>query len=359
MTVIILARATDGFVVTSDGRTCTNDLPKDIYDDCAVKVRVHRFGPGGYITASSGRARIGSAPIADVEARYVAQLKDTHEIPSPKAFAEYLRTAIKEYNLKQSCDCATRIDKCVYENTPCLDCIDTPDPHCDECRGEHRYVWAKNGPASNGDCMCSPGEGEPSTKSPKYPWCRCTTHVEGDLQWLCVPFGPERTDPVTTTITCDHEAQFDLHAITRYPVVQGELATKRDYMIPVICETSRHAARFDTDGTDGNVVGIDETIERVRSLLATAYEEGKHHAALRLGYPSPSEIGLGDKTEVTIKELAKALRGLDSNLDEKVGVSGIGGRALVAIGEDNGHARDPQPLPIPRLGDEECVELSQ
>ncbi|MDH6293155.1 hypothetical protein [Rhodococcus opacus] len=136
MTVIILARATDGFVVAAaDGRTCTNDLPKDIDDDCAVKVRVHRFGPGGYITASSGRARIGKVPIAEVEARFVAGLGEKHGTPSPREFAEYLRTAVEEYNLAQSCDCATRIDKCVYANMPCLACLDAPDPDCAECHG--------------------------------------------------------------------------------------------------------------------------------------------------------------------------------------------------------------------------------
>lgn len=356
MTVIILARATDGFVVAADGRTCTNDV---IDDDCAVKVRVHRFGPGGYITASSGRARIGGVSIADIEARFVAEREETDAVPSPRDLAEYLRTAIEEYNLDQSCDCATRIDECVYANMRCDDCLDAPDPHCAECHGGQGYAWAKNGPASNGDCMCSPGAGEPSTTPAKYPWCLCTTHVQNEVNWLCVPFGPGRTDPVTTTITCDHETKFELEPITRYPVVQGELTTRHDYKVPVICETNRQAAQYDTDGEDGNVVGLDETIERVRRLLTTAYEEGKHNAALRKGYPSPAEIGLGDKTEVTIEELAEALRSHCSNLDQKVGVSGIGGRALVAIGKDDGHAPEPRPLPIPGFGIDKCADLGK
>ncbi|MDH6293154.1 hypothetical protein [Rhodococcus opacus] len=177
------------------------------------------------------------------------------------------------------------------------------------------------------------------------------------MHWLCVPFGPERTDPVTATITCDHEAQFDLHTIARYPVVQGELVTQHDYMIPVLSETSRQAAQYDTDGKDDNVVGLDETIQRVHSLLTTAYEEGKHNAALRLGYPSPAELGLAKKKEVTIEELAQALRTHDSNLDQEVGVSGIGGRAVIATGRDNGHTCDPRPLPIPGCGSDKRSEL--
>lgn len=139
-------------------------------------------------------------------------------------------------------------------------------------------------------------------------------------------------------------------------MVQGELATEHDYRIPAICETRRQAAQFANDGEVGNVGSIDETVERVGSLLAAAYEEGKHHAALRLGYPTPSEMPQrqdGRHHQGT----RRGLRGLDSRFDEKVGVSGIGGRALFATGQENGHARDLQTLPVSGLGDDKRDEL--
>lgn len=337
MTVIILARATDGFVVAADSRTCSNDLPRAIDDDMATKVRVYRFGSRGYITASSGRARIAGVTIADVEARFVAEREGMRAIPTPEEFAEYLRAAIEQYNQSQPCNCASQ---CVFEPLACLDCYDSPNPDCAECHGGQDKVWAAQGHPAEGDCLCSPGEGELSTVPPRYSWCHCSASIEGPLKWLCVPFGPERQNPTTTEITWDNEAPPQLHPIDRYPLVQGELATEYEYSIPVICETLRDAAKFDTNGIDGDIVGLGETIERVRSLLVVAYEEGKHNAALRNGFSSPSEIGLGGRDEVTIEELANALRNEDSDLDATVGVSGIGGDTLFVTGADSGQARE-------------------
>lgn len=253
MTVIILARATDGFVVTADGRTCTNDLPKDIDDDCAVKVHVHRFGPGGYITASSGRARIGGVPIADVETRFVAELEETHGIPSPKEFAEFLRAALEEYNLEHSCDCDTHIGDVRIRKRSLPRLFRRARPRVRRLPRGARVRVGQEG-TRRGRRLPVLTWGESSTKSSGYLWCHCKTHVEGDLQWLCVPFGPGRTAPGATTISWDHEAKTKLDTITRYPVVQGELATKYDYRIPVICETRRQAAQFASDGSYGLLV---------------------------------------------------------------------------------------------------------
>ena len=88
--MIIVARAADGFVVAADSRTCSGNLPYTIETNEAVKIRVHTFGSDGYVTASSGRARINGQPIANVEKRFVDEHGGAACLPSPTEFAEYL-----------------------------------------------------------------------------------------------------------------------------------------------------------------------------------------------------------------------------------------------------------------------------
>src|SRR3546814_12396432 len=67
VTVSIFARATNGYVLASDGRTCKPGIPAHILNDDAKKIRTYHLGAGGFVTASSGRATIGGTSIADVE----------------------------------------------------------------------------------------------------------------------------------------------------------------------------------------------------------------------------------------------------------------------------------------------------
>ncbi|WP_138998834.1 hypothetical protein [Rhodococcus zopfii] len=338
MTVIIVARATNGFVVAADSRTCSGNLPYTIETDDAVKVRVHTFGSGGYVTASSGRAKINGQPIGEVEKRFIEEQVSAGRVPTPRGLARRLRREIKWFNLSHECECRSKLDVCV-DTGECDQCRyqDEPEPDCPACA---TLRWTRFGFRED-DCLCSPGEGRPAdTSPPRYRWCRCTTEQEGRLDWVCVPFGPDRHDnPITVSIGPSHTKRLKSTALARFPHVQGELLSEFTDKFTVESETVEQAKAVATNGADANTKPLADTVDLVRELLITAYREGSDAAALRIGVALPSKDP-EDRGPFTIGKVANAVRAgkkLDGiDIYSEVGDSSIGGPTRFITALDDG-----------------------
>jgi hypothetical protein len=352
MTVILFARATNGYAVAADGRTCSPNLPKSIETDDAEKVRVHYVGEGGYVTASSGRAWIGGEPISTIEKAFVNDRSaEGAGISGPDDFVNHLRQTIESYNEAQPCDCNTRYGQCVVAF--CNNCGIALD--CPRCLAEGiPYEWTEPG-EDLGECPCSPGSGEPSTTPPELSWCRCKAIQEADLIWLCVPFGPDAIEPVTATISGVPSADDHCDIVERNFLLHGELASKHpDFDKPVVSVTANR-----TDEEENKpIVDIRATAIRLRSLLCGAYTEAADNAALRVLRCEPlstADLGIGSNAaEVTVPEVAIAIRKYKHDngvvdLGQEVGAASIGGVSMMVIiedGEPTTHTAPDDGLPV-------------
>ncbi|OZD01187.1 hypothetical protein CH275_20955 [Rhodococcus sp. 06-235-1A] len=331
MTVILFARATSGYVIASDGRTCSPNLPKHIETDTAKKIRWYHIGEGGYVTASSGRAWIGGDPISKIEEEIVDQFGGS--ITSPAHFIAHITDKLKEYNRQQKCDCASRHLECVFPAELCYLCGQNFDcGNCDEI--DPKYEWMEPG---DGGCLCSPGDRLSVSTSPsKFPTgCRCKPTREAELSWLCVPFGPNAGEVVSATISNKFEPIAECQPVHQHFLLEGELLSGHRFGIPVVSTTKQ---RVDAANSEP-LVDIAATADIVWGLLRTAYFEAADSATLRwLDEQDLQSYQLGidtDRPDVTVSELATAIESYNE-IRLLVGASSIGGAARIVTIDGNG-----------------------
>lgn len=376
VTVIILARASNGVVVAADGRTCIGSPPEE-HDDNAQKVRVHRTGSGGLVTASSGRATFGTnKTIAEViDVFWNGRTAAGAEVAGPRDVAEYLRSAVAKFNLTQTCTCGSNYGECVqvvlceecgFDSKP--GCEFKPRTNCRTCHGVSTYEWI-----DSESCPCSPGGGKPdsvpSVHTGPGQWCHCKALAEDPIALLCVPFGPQYPggyeEPSRTVIGPNHQDDVVIEPVQKNVLVEEELIPKNRLFDPrarIISETVTRGHALGACLTD-----LDDTVEKARSLLRIAYDEAQHNAVLRklkdsqsfqpkydpeaLGMDHVQKLAADDEPEsVTIQELANAIRRFEKsrgvNVNQEVGVPSIGGRPTYVRIDENGNASGPDEIEL-------------
>ncbi|MFD7009521.1 hypothetical protein [Rhodococcus jostii] len=252
-------------------------------------------------------------------------------ISGPGDFARSLALVIEKYNSEQECDCSDNYVRndgfgCVYPRDECSRCA--ANFTCDKCDATPIYEWL---PPDEYGCLCSPGEGLPSSTASKFPTgCRCKSTAGGELTWLCVPYGLDAGEAVTATFSATYHPTPDCRVIDQNVLLQGELA-------------GVHAARSDTaaladETSDHALTAADVTADAVLRILRIAYLEAPHNAVLRL----QSEVSNVTTSEdvPSVMELAAAVREqvrIDGReADQQVGAAGIGGTARIVIITDSG-----------------------
>ncbi|MGW8535780.1 hypothetical protein ACWGK5_16785 [Rhodococcus qingshengii] len=357
MTVILLARATDGIVVAGDGRTRITKPPWNI--DNARKVRVHPTGAGGLVTASSGRATIGiDRTIAEVEEKFFKDFTPDSDCSLPEMLAQHLRQSIKGFNLAQSCTCASNYGECVSllmcEVCGVFQDFDkfAPQPDCERCRGISAYEWI-----DPEGCPCSPGEhttaSKPSIHEELGEWCRCSALSQKALTWLCVPFGPMYAEgygqPVTADIGPNHTTDIVIKPITDLVVIQGELTSHPTIAVNVESETVTAATAY----AHSKLADLANTRTRIQDLLRIAYAEAPSNAVVRTltdTLYTPDMLGFDENLDsITITDLANKIQAHDADKGlEKPSNGGptIGGVATYVSIDVAGNATPPTPISI-------------
>ncbi|WP_256279752.1 hypothetical protein [Rhodococcus erythropolis] len=335
MTVIIFARATNGYVLASDGRTCRPGTPAHILTDKAKKIRIYPIGAGGFVTASSGRATIGGASIAEVERSiFDEHLASEGQLFGPDEFAQSIADAIEKHNSTQKCVCSTNkgMDDgptCVMLSSDCATC--GLDPGC-----EH-YEWYLQDEEGNG-CPCAPFDEAPASTPSKYPTgCRCRAREESPMTWICVPFGLNASEAVIATIAAQYHPTPKPGPIDPNILVDGELAG---------CYAESDTLKMANAAARPPLSNLEATTVIVLDLLRHAYEEAPDNTIVK-------QRDLADRAskwdKMTIRELADGVRkqltteGKEPDAaNQLAGVAGIGGTARVVVIESG---KRPEILP--------------
>ncbi|WP_257209821.1 hypothetical protein [Rhodococcus erythropolis] len=334
MTVIIFARATNGYVLASDGRTCRPGSPAHILTNTAEKIRTYPIGLGGFITASSGRATVGGTSIAEVERSIVDEhLVSNGQVFGPDEFVRSVADAIERHNSTQKCVCST--NKGNGDDPMCV----TRSPICPICEIEtdcEHYEWYQED--EHGGCPCAPYDQAPTSTPSMYPTgCRCQAQEQDPMSWICVPFGPDAGEAVIATIAAQYHPTPEPGPIGPNILVDGELA-------------GRHAESDTVKEADAEaqrpLSNLEATTVVVLDLLRHAYAEAPDSAIAR-------QRDLADRTikwdKMTIRELADGIRkqlategkGPDA-ANRLTGVAGIGGTARIVVIENG---KEPEVLP--------------
>lgn len=333
MTVIIFARASNGYVIASDGRTCRPSFPRHIKTDDAEKIRVFPIGDGGYVTASSGRATIGNVSIATVEKSFVQERIDSGVgIAGPEEFISYFVDALKQFNEGQQCDCSTMLYHCVT----CQFCEGWDRQQCENCTSANPvFVWSAEGDFGE-KCWCSPGEGRPAgTPSTSVAGCECKPTREDDLTWLCVPFGPRAVEPVTATVPSKPNLNPRPEPIIGNVLLMGELASGQ-----FATETEELVKM----ANNGFRLDVEASVVLARAILQSAYAEASNSAVLHASSDFAEELNamsfngaIGDSLQEWAEITRKLANSQGWDADERVGAAGIGGTArVVAINDSDG-----------------------
>lgn len=361
MTVIVLARATNGLVVAADGRTCIQDpvdSPPKVLDNKARKVRVHRVGDSGWVTASSGRAtfRKGTT-VADVLDQFWSEhTTRDEEMPSFEQIAETLRAAIRQVNLELECDCHSN-KKC-HDVVICFECgFDlkpgqefVPQADCPLCHGKWKFEMI---------CECAPDENSLPSSPDAPAWCRCKAVAEQSLTVLGVPFGPQYPhgygNPKSAMIHPDHERQIDYYDEHQTFVVQGEPAMPLEPFFNIELESPTN--RIANQCAYHEPADLVTTQDRVLDLLRAAREDAASRAVLRVlknqddkaprYTPASLQFDPVPKS-MPVGELADAIRAFEQqgrDIDEQVGVPGIGGVFTWVTIDESGTVTGPEPIP--------------
>jgi len=331
VTVIIFARATNGYVLASDGRTCKPGIPAHILNDDAKKIRTYHLGAGGFVTASSGRATIAGTSIADVE----KSIFDEHHSSGsqrfgPTEFAQSIADVIEKHNSTQKCVCST--NTVIDGGRTCVML-----PECAICEPEsdcEHYEWYLQDDEGNG-CPCAPFDKAPASTPSKYPTgCRCRPREEVPLSWICVPFGPDAGDAVTSTISAQYHPIPTTGQIKVDLLLQGELERPTRVDTDTIKKVDADARLPLTD--------IEKTAGAVVELLDCAYREAPDNVVVRQLEEAAWQVTTS--TDTTIHEVADTIRkqiGTD-DADLLAGAAGIGGTACVMVIENG---KNPERLP--------------
>lgn len=308
MTVVVLAQGSDGVVIAADGRTRRAD--SSVYDD-ARKVRVHRTGRGGVVTASSGRATITPGrPISDFEYEFFGETDAEEPDQLGPLLVSYLSKAIADANIAVACTCAENFGECVQPDF-CAGCTEDvynfePNPDCEQCHGVPDYRWI-----DEKGCPCSPGEYAPASMPSVYArsgdWCRCSAFTATPLALLYVPFGPGFSNgygiPVTTTIGPDHRLPTTRTPLTESFSVHGELTSQHAYDLTVVSDTVALAEAYSAAGKST----LTQTQDMTRTLIRSAFSEASASALLRTDTYSKFDsdtLGLSCGKSISLNDLA-------------------------------------------------------
>jgi len=333
MTVVVLAQGSDSVVIAADGRTRYAD--SSVYDD-ARKVRVHRTGRGGVVTASSGRATITPGrTIGDIECQFFEDTDAEEPNQLGPLLVSYLSKAIADANIAEACTCAKNFGECVQPDF-CAGCTEdvysfVPNPDCEQCHGVPDYRWI-----DDEHCPCSPGESAPASTPSVYAgsgdWCRCSAFTAKPLALLYVPFGPVFSNgyglPVTTVIGPDHRLPTTRTPLAESFSVHGELTSQHAYDLTVVSDTVALAKMYSA----AEKVPLTQTQDRARTLIRSAFSEASASALLRtdtyskfdsktLGLSCGQSISLNDLAELISK--TEAIRNSSDPLEYRPTIGGI------------------------------------
>lgn len=237
MTVIVLARASDGFVIAADGRRTRQG--HEVRSD-QVKIRHVGFGStpvgdSGVLWATYGRGEIGGRSVHDIAEESNAP-GNCNPGETVDGIISALRASVYQWNKAERCRCPHQC----------------PDMYDCELADEAAGLLASDFYDPDRD----PG------------WCRCRAWVEEPLGLLSLSYGPDRIADETRFHTLNRVGQIEVSTIADWSIFGslGHDSLAVDRVAELNCKPLRT---------------YDVTVREVEHLLSRSYFEADEEAKQR------------------------------------------------------------------------------